>query len=194
MENITNNHMHFLLKILKSPEEEYNANSIAKKMGISSMGALKIAKSLEKEGILITKQMGRAKFYKINLENDYAKQYVKFLLRREAELSSPSIKRWISEIKKIKNASLAILFGSVLRNEREAKDIDVLLIANNKSFKMLKKEIKEINLINTKQLHPIYQVEEDIKNNIKKGDKVVLNAIKGIVVFGEDMLISMLEK
>ena len=91
---------------------------------------------------------------------------------------------------------MSILFGSVLRNEKEAKDIDVLLVTvtDKKKFSKLKKEIAEINLINTKQIHPIYQTEEDLKNNIKKGDKVVLNAIKGIVVFGEDMLLKVLEK
>ena len=112
MENITPNHMCFLLTIIKFPEQEYNANSIAKKVGITPMGVLKIAKPLEKEGIILSKEMGRAKFYKINLQNDYAKQYIKFLLKREAELSNPPIKRWINEIKKSK--MLKCPFSSVL--------------------------------------------------------------------------------
>ena len=74
MREITNNEMIFVLSIFKSPEVEYNANSIAKKMGISSMGALKIAKRLEKENIIKSKHLGKAKFYNLNLNNDYVNE------------------------------------------------------------------------------------------------------------------------
>ena len=79
--------MLFILSILKSPEIEYNANNISKLMGISSMGALKIAKNLEKENILSSRKIGRANIYKINFKDDYTKQYIRFLLKKEAEKS-----------------------------------------------------------------------------------------------------------
>jgi len=194
MKDITNNEMLFVLLIFKSPETEYNSNSIAKQIGISSMGALKIAKKLEKEGILSFKEMGKAKFYKLNFGSDYVNQYLKFLLKRESEQASAYIKRWINEIKKIKNAYSAVLFGSVLKKEKEANDIDVLLITDGKKFSKLKKEIEEINIINIKKLHPVYQTKEDIINNIKKNDKPLLNAMKGIVVFGEDTILELIKK
>ena len=194
MKDITNNEMLFVLSIIKNPGVEYNANSIAKIIGISSMGALKIAKRLEKENILIARKLGKANFYRLDFNNDYVMQYIKFLFKREAEQSAPYVKVWISEIKKIKNADATILFGSVLSKHKEAKDIDVALITDKKRFSKLKKEIENINLVNVKRLHPIYQTKEDFKKNIKKGDKALLNAIKGIVVFGEDKIISLLEK
>ncbi|MBI2045534.1 hypothetical protein HYT23_05750 [Candidatus Pacearchaeota archaeon] len=194
MEKITNNEMLFVLSIFKSPEIEYNANSIAKHIGISSMGALKIAKRLEKENILTSRELGKARFYKLNFNSDYVKQYVKFVLKRESEQTPVYIKRWVTELRKIKNADFAILFGSVLKKHEEAKDIDVLLITDKKRFPKLKKEVDEINLINTKKLHPLYQTRKDLKENIKKRDKPVLDAIKGIIVFGEDKIISLLEK
>ncbi|MDO8550950.1 MAG: hypothetical protein Q7S39_12485 [Ignavibacteria bacterium] len=194
MEKITNNEMLFVLSIFKSPEIEYNANSIAKHMGISSMGALKIAKRLEKENILTSRELGRARFYKLNFNNDYVRQYVKFVLKRESEQAPVYIKRWVTELRKIRGADFAILFGSVLKKHEEAKDIDVLLITDKRRFPKLKKEVDEINLINTKKLHPLYQTRKDLKENIKKRDKPVLDAIKGIIVFGEDKIISLLEK
>ena len=194
MEKITNNEMLFVLSIFKNPEIEYNANSIAKHIGISSMGALKIAKRLAQENILISRELGRAKFYKLNFNNDYVRQYIKFLLKRESEQSPAYIKRWIIELRKIKSADSVILFGSVLKKHKESKDIDVLLITDGKRFSKLKKEIESINFINIKKLHPLYQTEEDIKKNIKKRDKPLLNAIKGTIVFGEDKIISLLEK
>lgn len=194
MKTITNNEMVFVLSIFKSPEAEYNANSIAKHIGISSMGALKIAKRLEKENIILSRNLGKAIFYKLNFNNDYVKQYTKFLLKREAEQTATYVKVWVSEIKKIKSADAAILFGSVLRKQKEAKDIDVLLIVDKKRFSKLRKEVEDINLINIKRLHPIYQSKEDFKKNIKKEDKPLLSAIKGIIVFGEDLIINLLKK
>lgn len=194
MRDITSKEMLFVLSIVKSPEIEYNANSIAKVIGVSPMGALKIARRLEKENILIARKLGKAKFYKINFNNDYARQYVKLLFKREAEQSDPYIRVWISEIKKIKNADAAILFGSLLRKNKEAKDIDVVLITDKKRFQKLRKEVDKINLINVKKLHPIYQTKEDFRKNIKKGDKPLLSAVKGIIVFGEDEILSLLEK
>ena len=194
MRGITNNEMLFVLSIFKSPELEYNANSIAKLMGISSMGALKIAKRLEKENIIVSRELGKAKFYKLNLDNDYVREYVKFLLKREVEQAHPYVKVWIDEVKKLKSADAAILFGSVLRKYREARDVDVVLITNKKRFSKLKKEIEELDEVNVKRLHPVFQVKEDFMKNIKKGDKALFNAIKGIVVFGEDMVIEVLKK
>lgn len=194
MTEITNNEMTFVLSIFKSPEAEYNANSIARCIGISSMGALKIAKRLEKENIVTSRELGKAKFYRLNLSNDYVMEYVKFLLKREAEQAHPYIKVCIDEIKKLKSADAAILFGSVLREYKEARDIDVVLITDKKRFSKLKKEIEEIDKLNVKRLHPVYQTKEDFIKNIKKGDKALLGAMKGIVVFGEDMVIDLLQK
>ncbi|MAG15869.1 hypothetical protein CMO88_02305 [Candidatus Woesearchaeota archaeon] len=194
MKDITNKEMLFVLTIFKSPEVEYNANSIAKSIGISSMGALKIAKRLEEENILVSRKLGKARFYKLNFNNEYAKQYIKFLLKRESEQAHFYVKRWISELKNIKSANLAILFGSVLKKHKEARDIDALLITDKKAFAKLKKELEDINLVNVKKLHPIYQTKDDFKKNIKKEDKVILNAIKGVIVFGEDVAISLIRK
>lgn len=194
MRDITNNEMLFVLKIFKNPEVEYNANSIAKEIGISSMGALKIAKRLEKESILLSRQIGKAKFYKLNFNNDYTRHYIKFLLKRESEQAPFYIKIWINEIRKIKNADCAILFGSILAKQKEAKDIDTFLVTDKKRFPGLKREIEKINAINLKMMHPLYQTQQDLKRNIKKEDKPILNALKGIVVFGEDKIINMLKK
>lgn len=65
---------------------------------------------------------------------------------------------------------------------------------NQKRFPKLKKEVENINLINVKRLHPMYQSRKDVKANIKKEDKALLNAIKGIVAFGGGKLINLIEK
>jgi len=186
------NEMLIILSILKSPEIEYNANNIAKHIGISSMGTLKIMKRLEKEGILMSRKVGRASICKI-AESDYAKQYTGFLLKKEAEKSSSYIKMWIRELRKIKSADSIVLFGSVLKKEKEARDIDALVIVSQKNFESVKKEVENINLLNEKKIHPVYQTKVDLEKHIKEKNKVVLNALKGIFVMGEDKIIEVLQ-
>jgi len=192
MINRPDNKMLFISSILKSPEREYNANSLAKIIKISSMGALKIARKLEKEGVISSRAVGKAKIFRINL-NGYSKQYIKFILKREVEHSSSYIKMWARELEKIKSADAVILFGSVLKKEKEAGDIDVLMIVNKKNFNNVKKEVESINQLNEKKIHPVYQTKEDLKKHINDGDKVILNAIKGIFISGEDEILEILQ-
>src|SRR3990167_5477294 len=96
-QSISDNEMKFVLVVLKSPEMQYNANSISKVINISPMGALKIAKKLERQGILRSKVLGRTIFYSIKLDTSYVQKYLGFLLNREAEFASPYVKRWVNE-------------------------------------------------------------------------------------------------
>lgn len=194
MKEITNNEMNFVLALFKSPEKDYNAATMAEHLGISRMGALKIAKRLEKESIIKSREMGKARFYSLGLNSEYVRQYIRFLLKREAEQAHPYVRVWIDEIRKIKHAGVAVLYGSVLRKHREAKDVDVLLIITKSQFPMAKKEVKELDALSDKRIHPLYQGFEDFRQNIKNGDAPLLNAIKGVVAFGDESLMKLLEK
>lgn len=191
--DITEKEMQFILLLFKSPEKEYNAHIIAKELNMSAMGALKIARRLEKEQLLTSKQLGKAIFYKLTLSNEYTQRYLCFLLKRETETAEGYIKRWVVDIKKIKSADAALLFGSVLRKHKEANDIDVLFITDQKRFETLKKEIEKINIVNIKKIHPIYQTEKDFSDNVRKGDVIVLDTLKGIVVYGEETVIKVMQ-
>lgn len=185
MKEITQAEMNVVLTLVKSPEVIYNANSLSKVIGITPMGTLKILKRLEQENILKSKKIGKAITYKVNVEDSYAHKYISLILVREAQYANPQIKRWISEVKKIKKTDVIILYGSVLERS-DPNDIDVLLITNQRRFAKLQQEIKELNEINIKKIHPMYQTYNDIIKNIKKRDKPILNAIKGIIIFGEE--------
>ncbi|HLD04381.1 MAG TPA: nucleotidyltransferase domain-containing protein [Candidatus Nanoarchaeia archaeon] len=191
MNDITNNEMRLVLNLFKNPSTDYNTTQIAKTLSLTPMGTLKIAKKLEKENLLTSKKLGKATYYRLDSKNPYTKQHIAFLAKREAEYAPSYIKTWIREIRKIKNAKAAILFGSLLKKQEKAEDIDVLLITNQNTFNNLKKEIEYLNKFNTKKIHPIYQTEKDFKNNLKLEDKVIRNALKGIIALGEDELIRM---
>jgi len=192
MDGIPKTEMQFLLLLLKSPGQDFNANSISKGLKISPMGALNIAGNLVKQGIISSKEMGRAKFFSICFNKDYANQYLKFLLMREAEQAPSYVRMWINEVRTLKNAELAIIFGSVLEKQEKANDIDVLLVTRQNEFAGLKKEIERINAVNSKKLHPVY-VDADIYSRSLKGG-AILDAIKGIVAFGEDKFIKLIKR
>ncbi|HLC74287.1 MAG TPA: hypothetical protein VJH88_00345 [Candidatus Nanoarchaeia archaeon] len=185
MKDITQAEMDIILRLVKSPEVDYNANSIAKAVGITAMGALKILKRLESELILKSKKIGKAVIYRIDVENFYARRHSELVLSREALYADPKVKRWIQELRKIKNADVIVLFGSVL-DKPNPNDIDVLMVTDQQRFSKLHREIKELNEMNIKKIHPMYQTDQDIIKNIKKRDKPLLSAIKGIIVLGEE--------
>ncbi|MBI1969645.1 winged helix-turn-helix transcriptional regulator [Candidatus Woesearchaeota archaeon] len=185
---MSENELKAVLAILKHPEQRYNAHTLSKELGISAMGTLKILKRLEKEGIVRGENIANARFYRVRIKEVYAREYAKFALLREAANAPPQVKRWIQELKKVRYADAAILFGSVLR-KKDPKDIDVLFVTDQKRFKKLQEEIKELNALTPKAIHPIFQSYKDLVNNIKKKDVVILDAIKGIVAFGADILL-----
>lgn len=183
-----------LLVLLKDIKTKYNANSMSKKIGISSMGALKILKDLEKKEIVNSEKFGKASLYELNFRNNYTLDYLEFILKIESEKSSAYIKRWINELKKLTNAEIVILFGSVLSRGEKANDIDVLLVVKSDNFKRLKIEIEKLNKLNDKKIHPVYQTEEDFKKNLIKEDKIILDVLKGIFIKGQKEFLIILKE
>ena len=61
-----------------------------------------------------------------------------------------------------------------------------------KSGPQLEKNID--SLISRKKLHPIKQTRDDLRKNILKRDKVIIDAIKnGIVLHGHEKIIGMIK-
>ena len=189
-----NNEEKVVLRILKNYSILYNANSISKILGLTSMGSLKLLKRLEEQGIVTLRKVSNIRFYNFNFENQYAKDYASLILRKEADNCSAFVKRWVNEIRKIGIADIAIIFGSILRKSKNVQDIDVLFVVNKKDFSRLRKEVGKLNAISEKKIHPVYQAKEDLLNNFESKDEVVLEIVKGVVVFGEKNFVELLEE
>lgn len=193
MRSITKNEMSIALAIFRDIDNDYNANNMGKKIGISSMGALKILKRLESSTILKSKQFGKAVFYKVDLNSSYARAYIMFLLKKEAEEIIPRVKRWVKELRKLKGAEIGILFGSVLKKEK-FNDVDLLVVLKSAQNKTLNMSISEMNEINIKKIHTVKQTRQDLITNLEKKDDVVLSIIKnGIVLFGYEEIVGVIK-
>lgn len=175
-----------ILLILFKDSSRYNANTLSKQINITRIGTYKALKLLEKQHLLISERLGKAIFYKLNLKDAYVRKTIELLLMEEARNKA----RWLEEFSSLyPQSELVILFGSIIRAEEKARDIDLLIIPKN-NYKV-NQIIEEKNQILVKKIHPLKQTESDLINNLKKEDKIILSAIKeGIVLHGAEKLVN----
>lgn len=182
-----------IIKILfKEPEESYNSRNISKKIGMSHAGAFKILEALKKKEIVISKKVGKANIYSLNLKDKIAEKSIEIALT----LESRNYLKWVEEFRKIgEKSSFIILFGSILRNEKEAKDIDLLIVLNMEKLKEIEKEIERKKNILIKPLHALYQTPEEFIKSMHSKNKVSLEILKtGIVLYGQERVIDILKE
>lgn len=162
----------------------YNSRSISKVIGISHVGAFKILKNLEKRNIVNSLKIGNALIYSLNKGNPVTCKQIELALTIEAQ----NFSRWTEEFKEIGiKAIFVILFGSILKDEETAKDIDLLVVAEKNNFKEIKKLVDGRNKLLNKKIHLIFQIPEDFKKDLKYKNKVILEIInKGVVLFGQE--------
>lgn len=171
-----------LVILFKDFATRYNARSISSKVGMTPRGALKALKELEKQHFVIAEPFGKAIEYKFNAESALAKKTIELFLLEEAEQEH---KRWLEEFKNFEEAEILLLFGSAARKVKTYNDVDLLIVLTQEKFSEIKKRIEEKNKILIKKIHPIFQAPNDLPENIKKRDPVILDAIKtGIVLRG----------
>lgn len=191
MVTISDKEKEITIKIFKDLDNYYNANSISKEVGMTRVGSYKALKKLEKTGLLVSKKLGKAIFYKANLDDDYAVKSIELFLMEDAKRKA----RWQDEFKEISKLSEAvILFGSILKSEEKARDIDLLIILKPENNKKINRVIYLKNQILTRKTHPIKQTSEDFVKNINKKDKVILSAIRdGLILSGVEKAVDLIK-
>lgn len=177
-----------ILTLFADYSENYNANSLSQKINITPRGTLKILKKLEKQGLLVSKQFGKAIYYKVNLEDYLAFRMIETLLIAQSRLKA---KHWLFEFEKLFDvAKIVIVFGSAIRDYSKAKDIDVMVVVDKKNLRKVQNIINERREVNIKPIQVIFQSSEDLRKNLSKRDPVVLNVIrKGHILHGFEEII-----
>jgi predicted nucleotidyltransferase len=189
MVSLTENKSKVLDFLIRNFHRKNTIRMLAKQLNLSPMGAQKILKEFERERILVNEKIGTGIFYSIDLNNDVAFKLAGFILTQNKLISYAKV--YARDLEKLKeNVKTCVLFGSVLTKGENARDIDVLVIIDEKNFKEVEKEKKEIEKIATKPLHFMYQTKKDFENNIKKGDKPLLDVIRtGAVLWGQNLFL-----
>jgi len=183
MITLTQKEREALLVLFKDFTSYYNANSISKVLNISRIGSMKILKRLLNENLLIDKKIGKSTIYKLNLDDDYARELIAFLLADEAN----NFKRWKEEFRELfKKDRIILIYGSVIKNYSKANDIDIMIIIEKAEYKNISRLIEKKQRILPKKIHSIEITPQDILQNIKQREKSVIDIVKNaIVLYGQ---------
>jgi len=165
--------------------------SLANETRLSRVGVWKVLKKLEKEQIIILSPVGLGKTstYSISLnwENPLVEKNLALILTEDA------IKQqiWLTNFAEIESkVDFLIVYGSVVYSPKEANDIDLLGISSKKKFKEIDQILVRIQKTQLKKIHALNFTQEEFKQELKKPNKVFIDAIKkGVVLFGQEKFI-----
>lgn len=183
------NEKKLLCFLIKHFSENYSINQLAKQLGLTPKGMHKLLKCLENQGIVKPKKMANAIFYHINFDSDLARKSAELSLFEQ--IKSPFARVQAKDLERLRPTVLAaILFGSVLEKGQKAQDIDVMVVFEKKNYREFERRLNELQKLKTKQINPVMQTPEDLINNLKKKDKIMLEIIKtGKVLWGQQIIV-----
>ena len=190
---ITNNEKKILKFLLAHFSSDYSINEIAKKCDLAPNGAYEILKKFEEKEILLPKKIANSKSYKINFNSIEANKLLELALIPDYKNSK--IKYRYNDLKPLEDmASLCILFGSYITKKEKSNDIDILFVIKKSDYKKYSEVLEKVKRVLPLKLHDIIQTKEDLTKNIKKEEKLIIQALsEGIVLWGYEFLIKVVK-
>ena len=173
----------------------YNSYNIKDKLGLSNAGSLKLLRSLHEKNLLTSEKMGNAIFYQVNLSNEYAMKLLELIYLDYSRLSS-FVKGWIYDLQMFRNITKAvILFGSILKKGKEAKDVDVCFVLKHPDdYSEVQIKVAQLNNKSRLKIHPLYLTEKEFEKKLMEKDKPLLDIVKSCeVVHGHELFVEVLK-
>jgi len=191
MLSLTENERKALLILFKEFDSNYSANSLSKKLGISHVGAQKLLKRLKAQGLTESKEIGKSIIHKINLEDDFSRKLISFLLAEEAN----NFKRWKDEFKELyKKGRIILIYGSAIKNYKAAEDIDIMAITKKDESKEIDRKIISMEDTLPKKIHCLKLTKTDLLRNARNKQEAIVDIIKNaIVLYGQDDYVEVLK-
>ncbi|MDP8259154.1 MAG: ArsR family transcriptional regulator [Candidatus Aadella gelida] len=129
-----------VLRFLCKTDAEWNGRQIAKEIEVTPATAHKALNSLNNEGVLLLRNMGKTHVYSLNNDNFMVTDILKPLFEKEREILDIIIKMIKKEISRsgIKSDIVSVvLFGSVnIKQDHAMSDIDVAVIVKSAKGKI----------------------------------------------------------
>jgi predicted nucleotidyltransferase/biotin operon repressor len=176
-----------ILRFLFKTKAEWNGRQIARELGVTPATTHKALQSLNKEGVLLLRNIGKTHVYTLKRNNFTVSNMLKPLFAKEEKILDSIfsiIRRKISASSIKKGIVSVVLFGSVnLHKERSTSDIDIAVIvkdlktkqATELLFEDIDKRISE-EFGNT--ISAYINTVLEFKSKYKKGLAVIKNIIK----------------
>lgn len=187
-----------ILKVLlKQFTTKWTITSLANELNISRVGIWKALKKLEAERLILLFHIGGGKtnIFNINLnwENPILEKNLSLILTEDAFKKQ----RWLNDFKELEDKlEFLILYGSILHFPKEANDIDILGVVSDKNdFLSIEETVKKIQKTQIKKIHSENLTQIEFKEEIRKPNKIFIDAIKkGIVIFGQEKFIKFIKE
>ena len=187
-----------ILKVLlKQFTIKWTITFLAKELNISRVGIWKVLKKLEAERLILLSPIGEGKtsIFNINLnwENSILEKNLSLILTEDAFKNQ----RWLNNFKELEDKlDFLILYGSIIYSPKEANDIDILGVVSNKNnFLSIEETIKKIQKTQIKKIHSENFTQNEFKEEIRKPNKIFIDAIKkGVVIFGQEKFIKFIKE
>jgi hypothetical protein len=189
MNGLTENEARAADLLVRNFSERNSINRIGRMLKISPRGAYKVLKKLEKGGAIVPEKIGNAIYYRPNTADEPSKKLLEFVM------SQNSLNRYsqliADDLKPLRQISYCcVLFGSVIDKGRDANDIDVLLVIDKNSYRSVRAALEKIKALKAKKIHEVVQTREDLLENVRKRDSVIIDIIrKGQVLWGAEEIV-----
>jgi len=167
MLSLSDNEFSVLNFLVRNFTEKLTIRNIAKRLNFSSAGVFNILKKLERQNIVVGEKLGTGLFYSLNFENKIAEHLAAVVLLYSDEKISLNIDQ-------LKQAKAAIF---------DKKNL--LLITDNVT--VLSVDLHNVNVIT--------KTEDEVIDLLRKKDQETLQLLrKGVVLFGEDIVVQIIKK
>lgn len=188
MIGLTGNEAKVMDYMIRNFDQRNSINQIARKLNLSPNGAYKILKKLEKNNYIKPERINNGICYKPNLEDVEGRKLAEYILSQKNLNTYAKVQA--EDLMQLEDISLGcILFGSVLRKGKEARDVDVIIIMEKKDFDKVYGRVKELKEMKPKKIHAIYLLRDDFFKQIVKKDEMILSAIrKGQILWGSEII------
>jgi predicted nucleotidyltransferase/biotin operon repressor len=176
-----------ILRFLFKTNAEWNGRQIAKEAGISPATAHKALQGLNKEGVLVLRNVGKTHIYALDNESFVVSKMLKPLFVSENKVLDyifGIIRHRVIRSKIKKNIISIALFGSVsAHKDHPASDVDLIVIINDSKNKaqaeILFEEIdKRVSREFGNAVSAYINNKKEFKENYKKNLPVTLNIAK----------------
>ncbi|MEK6893800.1 MAG: HTH domain-containing protein [Nanoarchaeota archaeon] len=186
-----------LIILAKEPFIANTVTKLADALKITRQGLWKQLKKLKENNLIILESIGDKRTstttIKLNWHNSLIDKLLSVSLTKEALAHG----RWRTNFKELEGkASFLILFGSILNNPKEAKDIDIIAVIDKKeNFKVIENIIMNLQKTLIKKIHLIDITENEFIQELKKPNKAYIDALKkGIILYGQDKFIKFIKE
>ena len=182
-----------VLRYLAVRSRDYpSINKISKECKITPNGTYKILKKFESEGILLFKQISNIKSYYIDFGNKKSSNILELALT--PKITKRKIKYRAEDLKPMEKITEAcVLFGSYISEKEEPSDLDVLFVFEKRKYKAYQDCLNQIKEVCPIAIHDVIQTKQDLIDNIKKRDSVIINILQnGVILWGQNFIVGVL--